>query len=79
MQNKTFNKRMRWLLWRDNIRPAEAARRLGMEHIHFSAMMATSNPKAKTLRRLAETFGVSVQWLLGEGAIEDGYRKTDAN
>jgi transcriptional regulator with XRE-family HTH domain len=66
-------KRIRFLMWRDNLNQNETCARCKMNVAFFSGLLKgrTGSPTLTTLGRIANAFNVNIGWLLGEGDIND--------
>jgi len=67
MESQAFKERLGYLLYKYSVNKSELARKLG---IAFSTVHRWFNedrmPNYVTLQRLADMFGVSVEWLMGQ-------------
>lgn len=70
-----LRRRLRWLMWRYDIPAAEMAAQIGIHKNSLSRLLNGDIPHKSTLEKISKTYGVSVNWLLGEGKPEEG----DAN
>lgn len=83
MEDKSFQesfteselaRRVRWLMWRDNLNQKQCAMKVGIQSVTLSNLINKDiKPSMGTLELIAKAFGVTTPWLLGAGEITDGY------
>jgi transcriptional regulator with XRE-family HTH domain len=72
-----LSRRVRLLMWRDNLNQNDTAQRCKVAGAVLSNIINSkgNKPTVGTLQRIANTFNVSLGWLLGEGEITDALKK----